>query len=72
MATALSQHASALGRHYAYPSGSHREQHAHTGGSPFAIFSGFAAGLGLIISTGSALASVAYLAHLINTSWQLF
>jgi hypothetical protein len=58
---------------YTHPSderGSLAEQ--RTNGSPFAIFSAFASGLALMISTGSLLASVAYLAHLIDTSWQLF
>jgi hypothetical protein len=41
-------------------------------GSPLSIFAGFAAATSLLLVTGSALGSVAYLAHLINTSWQLF
>jgi hypothetical protein len=75
MATGLSQHASRLGHAYTQPSderGSRAEQHTQATGSPFAIFSAFAGGLALVLSTGSLLASVAYLAHLIDTSWQLF
>jgi hypothetical protein len=63
MVTALPQRASHAG---------HRFSSAHAQpGSPLAIFSGFASGIGLLLVTGSMLASVAYLAHLINTSWQL-
>lgn len=46
----------------------HDTQH----GSPLEIFTGFVYGVGLVVVTAAALGAVAHLAHLINTSWQLF
>jgi len=41
-------------------------------GSPLAIFRSVAAGVALIAVTSGALAAVAHLAQLINTSWQIY
>jgi hypothetical protein len=72
MATALSQHVSHAGHTYSNHARNVRAPDSVTGhGSPLTIFTGFAAATSLLLVTGSALGSVAYLAHLINTSWQL-
>lgn len=41
-------------------------------GSPLAVFRSVASGAALIAVTGALLAAVAQLAHLINTSWQIY
>lgn len=65
MATGLTQHASQHGHSFFH---AHDTQH----GSPLEIFSSFAYGVSLVAVTAAALGAVAHLAHLINTSWQLF
>jgi hypothetical protein len=69
MASAFSHHMSHAGHTY---SNVRAPDSVEGHGSPLAIFTGFAATASLVLVTGSALGSVAYLAHLINTSWQLF
>jgi hypothetical protein len=71
MATGLLQGASHHGHPSVHaPSDRHGSDAQH--GSPLEIFRAFASGLALLAVTGAAMAAVAHLAHLINTSWQLF
>lgn len=68
MAAGFTHHVSPLGPRYSQRS----ERQPETHGSPLTIFRSFAASVALVVTTGSALASVVYLAHLINTSWQIY